>query len=146
MNIKSQTQRTNKFSTKCATWRAHGNIGRDLTVWQLKWIWKLDIMPKIKIFLWQLCHKALPSRGTLLRRGIQLDPVCPACTADLEDTDHLFIHCPMAQKVWELAVTHQWLPALPFAHSVSSLQEELHSLAVNHNARLSRVAILLWSI
>ena len=100
-------------------------------------------MPKIKIFLRQLCHEALPSRGTLFRRGIQLDPLCPACTADLEDSDHIFIHCPMAQRVWELAVTHQWLPALPFAHSVSSLQEELHSLALNQHLRLSRIVILL---
>ena len=52
----------------------------------------------------------------------------------------------MAQKAWEMAVTHQWLPTLPFAHSVSSLQEELHSLALNQHPRLSRVVILLWSI
>ena len=75
-------------------------------------------MPKIKKFLWQLCHKALPSRGTLFRRGIQLDPLCPACATDLEDSDHIFIHCSMAQKVWEIAVAHQWLPHLPFAPGV----------------------------
>jgi len=67
-------------------------------------------MPKLKIFLWQLCHNALPSRGTLLRRGIQLDPLCLACTTDIEDTDHIFLCCPIAHKMWELAVTHQWIP------------------------------------
>jgi len=39
------------FSTKSATWRAHENIGRNQADWQFKWIWNLDIMPKIKIFL-----------------------------------------------------------------------------------------------
>jgi len=103
-------------------------------------------MPKIRIFLWQLCHHALPSRGTLLRRGIQLDPVCPACREDFEDSDHIFMSCPMAHKVWELAVTHQWLPNIPFAHTGASLSEELHLLAQNQYPQLSRVVLLLWSI
>ena len=103
-------------------------------------------MPKVKIFLWQLCHKALPSKGTLLRRGVQLDPLCPACNSEIEYTDHIFLHCPMTQKVWELAVTHQWIPTLPFAHAVSSLHEELHGLSLNRHPRLSRIVILLWSI
>jgi len=29
-------------------------------------------MPKIKIFLWQLCHKTLPLRGTLFSRGLNV--------------------------------------------------------------------------
>ena len=134
------------FSTKSATWRAHENIDRNQPDWQFKWIWKLDILPKIKIFLWQLCHKALPSRGTLLRRGVQLDPLCPACNTEIEDTDHIFIHCPTAQKVWELAVTHQWIPMLPFDNSVSSLHDGLHVLAHNRHPRLSRIVLLLWSL
>ena len=52
----------------------------------------------------------------------------------------------MTQRVWELAVSHQWLPTLPFAHAVSSLHEELHALALSRHPRLSRIVILLWSI
>jgi len=120
------------FSTKSATWRAHEYIGRNQADWQFKWIWNLDIMPKIKVFLWQLCHKALPSRGTLLRRGIQLDPLCPACNTEIEDTDHIFIHCPMAQKVWEMAVTQQWISTHPFPRSGSSLHNCIswHSIGI----------------
>ena len=103
-------------------------------------------MPKIKIFLWQLCHNSLPSRSTLLRRGIQLDPLCPACSNDLEDSNHTFLHCPMAHKVWDMAVAYPWLPNLSFTQLVSSLCEELHSLANNRYPRLSRVVLLLWSI
>jgi len=103
-------------------------------------------MPKIKIFLWQLCHRALPSRGTLLRRGIHLDPLCPACNTDLEDTDHIFLQCPMAQKVWEMAVAHQWLRSIPFAHSMSTLQAGLQLLAHHPQPQLSRIVLLLWSI
>ena len=39
-----------EFSTKSATWAAHDNIGRNQPTWQFKWIWKLNVMPKIRIF------------------------------------------------------------------------------------------------
>lgn len=47
------------FSVKSATW-----LTNDLPTtnpWPFKWIWNLDISPKITIFLWQICHKAYPS-------------------------------------------------------------------------------------
>ena len=134
------------FTTKSATWKAHDNIPKAQPVWKFHWLWKLDVMPKIKIFLWQLCHNALPSRGSLLRRGIHLDPVCMACSRDIESTDHIFLHCPLAQKVWDLAVAHQWLPIAPFPLTTNSLREELHLLAQNHYPCLSRVVLLLWSL
>jgi len=52
----------------------------------------------------------------------------------------------MAHQIWELAVTHQWLPSIPFAHTDFSLCEELHLLARNQYPQLSRIALLLWSI
>ena len=103
-------------------------------------------MPKIKIFLWQLCHRALPSRGTLFRRGIHLDPLCPACNTALEDTDHIFLQCPLAQKVWDMAVAHKWLPSIPFAHPAATLQDGLQSLSHNPHSQLSRIVLILWSI
>jgi len=44
------------FITKSTTWRAHDNIIHDQDSWKFNWIWKLDVMSKIKIFLWQLCR------------------------------------------------------------------------------------------
>ena len=58
------------FSTKSATWKAHDNISREQPMWKYQWIWKLDVMPKIRVFLWQLCYNVLPSRGNLLHRGL----------------------------------------------------------------------------
>jgi len=134
------------FTTKSATWIAHDNIPRGQPKWKYHWIWRLDVAPKIKVFLWQLCHNSLPSRGTLLRRGLQLDPVCPVCNADIEDTDHLFVSCPMVQQVWGMAVAHKWLPSIPFPQFNSSLREELHVLVQNKYPCVDRVVLLLWSI
>ena len=40
------------FSTKTATWVAHGFDLVHKPMWEYNWIWSLDIMPKLKIFLW----------------------------------------------------------------------------------------------
>jgi len=39
------------FSTKTATWAAHGIDLKNSPSWEYGWIWKLDIMPKLKVFL-----------------------------------------------------------------------------------------------
>jgi len=68
------------------------------------------MMPKIKIFIWQMCHNALPVRGTLLRRRCRIDPQCPLCLDDIETIDRLFGGCSSTYPVWELAVQQQWIP------------------------------------
>jgi len=135
-----------EFSTKSATWKAHDNIPGDQPKWKYRSIWKLDVAPKIRVFLWQLCHNSLPARGTLLRRGIHLDPLCPSCSGDIEDMDHIFMKCPLARQVWDLAVAHHWIPANPFPYSHVSIRDGLLLLIQNRYPCLSRVALLLWSI
>ena len=67
-------------------------------------------MPKIKIFLWQLCHKSVPVRGMLLKQGLNIDAGCPIYLGDIKSIDHLLSECPIGKKVWELANKHQWFP------------------------------------
>ena len=67
------------FFTKTATWAAHGLDLIHRLVWKYNWLWKLDIVPKLKIFLWQLCHLSLPAKETLSKQGLNIDPVCPFC-------------------------------------------------------------------
>ena len=134
------------FTTKSATWRAHENITHDQESWKFNWIWKLNVMPNIRIFLWQLCHNTLPTRANLLRKGIYVDPVCPACLSEIEDIDHLFVGCHMVKKTWDLTVSHNWLTSQPFPQSLPSVWEGLHNLYTARNSYLTRVAILSWSI
>ena len=66
----------------------------------------MDTMPKIQIFLWQVCHKALPTRALLHHRGIQVETTCPLCKGGEETLDHLFLGCPYVIPIWRLADTH----------------------------------------
>ena len=134
------------FTTKTASWLAHGHVHND-ALWPYKGIWKLDIMPKIKIFLWQMCHNALPVRGTLIRRGCQLDPTCPLCANDIESSEHLFQDCPQTRQIWELAHHHHWIP-YPTSTSASNawLPSFLIFLTTYDKKALQHIAFLLWSI
>jgi len=73
---------------------AHDQHGLETPHWQFKWIWKIDTMPKIQVFLWQMCLNALPIRGTFFRRMGHIDPTCPLCNDDIETIDHLFVGQP----------------------------------------------------
>ncbi|KAM0830575.1 hypothetical protein ACQ4PT_066116 [Festuca glaucescens] len=63
-------------------------------------IWKVDCPAKIKQFLWRIAHNSLPHRLSLLRRGMELDPVCPMCGRVNEDGAHLFLKCKPAKAIW----------------------------------------------
>jgi len=88
-----------EFTTKSATWLAHNCHPSGNQDWDHKWIWKINTMPKIQIFLWQLFHEALPVTSTLLRRGLNLNPTCSLCREDIEIIDHLFKDCCVTKKV-----------------------------------------------
>lgn len=75
------------FSTKSATWLAHGlNMKEENTSYG--WLWKVDVPPKIKIFLWQLQFQAWPVRHELRRRDMQINHECPLCEEEGEDINH----------------------------------------------------------
>jgi len=135
------------FSMKTATWAAHGVDIKNTPAWEYSWIWHLDIMPKLKVFLWQLCHASLPTKGTLLKRGLQIDPICPLCNADIEDMEHLFLRCPTAQEVWQLAKDHNWAPVTMPPVPAESVQIWLSKLRASiSRGPFDRVVALLWSI
>lgn len=45
------------FTIKSTTWLAHDLPPK--SPWPFRWIWKLDIPPKLQIFVWQICHNNL---------------------------------------------------------------------------------------
>ena len=104
-------------------------------------------MPKLKVFLWQLCRSSLPTRGTLLKRGLPIDPLCPLCHNDIEDSEHLFLKCPLVHEVWHLAKVYKWL-SIPLRVALGdTLQSWLAKLRNSPTpVPLDRVVALLWSV
>jgi len=135
------------FSTKSVTWIAYDKSINDSPDWNYKWIWKIDTMPKIKFFLWQLCHKAVPIRGMLLKRRLNIDAGCPICMGDIESIDHLLCECPIGKKVWELADKHHWFPIQFSPGGWQPLTEVLQRVRSYRKPQLlQKLSFLIWSI
>ncbi|XP_075485321.1 uncharacterized protein LOC142525036 [Primulina tabacum] len=76
-----------------------------------KALWKVDVPPKIKSFLWRACRKCLPHRIYLHKRGIQVSALCVVCNKDMETSWHTFITCPYARECWANAKLNQVVEA-----------------------------------
>lgn len=88
-----------------------------------KWtthVWKICTSPKLRMFLWNAARNALPFGKALATRGVVADAMCKRCGA-VEDSLHVFFHCPFAKKVWELAPALDCLEVL----SATSLHDGL---------------------
>jgi hypothetical protein len=59
-------------------------------------IWKVVVPMKVRIFLWQLVRKHLPSNDNINCRRGPLSGRCAFC-ADAEDTAHIFFLCSLAR-------------------------------------------------
>ena len=62
-----------------------------------------------KILIWYLkqCSPYMPAQAILLKRKLNLDPICPVCYS--VSTSYLFTQCFITEKTWELAFQHKQL-------------------------------------
>ncbi|CAL8164317.1 unnamed protein product [Prunus armeniaca] len=68
--------------------------------WKWDFIWKLHVPPKVKTFLWLLCHKKLRTNAQRLKRKLTNAAVCPRCDCPLESCAHLFMDCAATLAIW----------------------------------------------
>ena len=68
-----------------------------------RFIWKLRIPHKIKLFLWKIHLRIIPTRSFLAVRGIIHKDLacCPFCKCEEENDNHLFFGCSRSKKFWE---------------------------------------------
>jgi hypothetical protein len=63
-------------------------------------LWKWNIQLKIKLFIWLAGNKKVLTWDTLQNKGWEGPGVCYLCKLDVEDIDHLLIHCTFTKAVW----------------------------------------------
>nr|GEV41781.1 RNA-directed DNA polymerase, eukaryota [Tanacetum cinerariifolium] len=103
--------------------------------------WVKCIPIKINVRVWPARRDCLLTRHNLSRRGIPLDSVlCPFCDASMEDSQHVFFSCDIAQDVfrsicrwWDLDVQvlssfsdwQVWFLSLRLPSSIKALLESV---------------------
>ncbi|XP_048427879.1 uncharacterized protein LOC125471485 [Pyrus x bretschneideri] len=65
-----------------------------------KVIWKLEVPPKLRHFLWLTMHNCLPTCAVLFRRRSSLSPACPICRCHDKSIEHLFLQCSWVEPIW----------------------------------------------
>ncbi|KAL8513639.1 hypothetical protein ACS0TY_012939 [Phlomoides rotata] len=111
----------------------------DTPVW--KRIWDLDVIPKIKLFMWRLLHEIIPTSLNLTCRFVDVDPMCVRCGSDIESVEHALRDCAWVRDIWE---------ASPFASSISNaslhvwVDDLLASCSVDKQCLLATTLWFLW--
>ncbi|XP_021754606.1 uncharacterized protein LOC110719933 [Chenopodium quinoa] len=67
----------------------------------VKLIWRMQIQPKWKWFLWRLFHDGIAVKTNLARRGVPTDTVFDYCRNGDEDNQNLFRFCIQARDIWD---------------------------------------------
>lgn len=104
--------------------------------WRL--IWKMDIPSKLQMFRYRLLLNKLPTRSTLARWSLSIDPLCPICRQDEETVDHIFAQSSFAKKVWDLIPGSVQKP-----HNTTLISFWFWNLASTANRRLG--ITLCWT-
>ncbi|CAL1410227.1 unnamed protein product [Linum trigynum] len=121
---------------------------RDSASWMDKksWIklWDADIPPKLKVFMWQIFNRVLPTTEALVEKQIPVHPRCPVCWAEKETMEHLFLYCPVARALWDLSGLEHLGQGLP-RQTLPLFLKKLMALLAQPSDFMAVVAVL-WRI
>ena len=84
--------RDEKFTLKSTTWAMRKPSVHPIYK-ILNWLWKLNLFPKIKVFLWLVLIEALPTCEFFIYRRIEITNTCHLCNGSSENIDHIFKQC-----------------------------------------------------
>jgi hypothetical protein len=66
-----------------------------------KFLWKIKVPAKIKMFFWLIARKSIPTKDNLIRKRWKGRKECVYCGQN-ESIDHLFFQCSAARLIWSL--------------------------------------------
>ncbi|CAL1399610.1 unnamed protein product [Linum trigynum] len=107
-------------------------------------LWDADIPSKLKVFVWQILNRILPTTEALIEKRVPVHPRCPVCWASAETLEHLFLDCPVARALWDYSGLGHLGEGLP-RHTFPVFLKKL--LALLHQPTLfMAVVAVLWRI
>ncbi|KAL0298418.1 UNVERIFIED_CONTAM: hypothetical protein Sradi_6501600 [Sesamum radiatum] len=64
-----------------------------------KFIWKANVPPKVRMFVWRACWDSLPPVANLARQGLRVGGDCPRCGLENEDVLHCLLRCHFTRPI-----------------------------------------------
>lgn len=65
-----------------------------------KQIWEVQVIPRVRMFLWGACAHVLPAKTIMVRKGCSSDTVCVLCGEEEETIENLLFYCNQVRHVW----------------------------------------------
>lgn len=77
-------------------------------------IWKMEIMHKVKVFMWRACCEGLPCASELVGRKVLDNAHCSLCERGEETGLHALWQCLNLKSVWKQAEFYSILKVRQF--------------------------------
>ncbi|CAB4309819.1 unnamed protein product [Prunus armeniaca] len=102
------------------------------------------VPPKVKVFVWRVLHNILPTRDSLLSKGVQGDlGGCVLCGAREESLSHVLLDCSFTTLLWQSSP----LPTEWRDRTFGDLNRWLeHVLLCGDSQKIELLFMLLWSL
>ncbi|CAL1387091.1 unnamed protein product [Linum trigynum] len=140
-SVKSAYHLAVSLDRRRGSWRASASW-MDRSSWIR--LWDANIPPKLKVFVWQILNRILPTTEALFERKVPILPRCPVCWDGPETMEHLFLDCPVARALWGLSGLEYLGEGLP-RHTFPLFLKRLMALIQQPPLFMAVVAVL-WRI
>jgi hypothetical protein len=114
----------------------------DTDLWRR--LWKLPVVPKVRVFWWRVHRGILPDYRTLSHRHIMDNSTCALCKAESESVMHALIECSHAKLFWE-AAKEILLVKLPKLHPMTWAKDILCESFFNQHEK-AIITSVMYSI
>ncbi|MBA0784600.1 hypothetical protein Gotri_026427, partial [Gossypium trilobum] len=93
-----------------------------------KALWKLDTLPKIRVFTWRVGHEILPTNSKIatIRQGF--DKGCQRCGAESETVLHVLKDCPTSRVVLSIGGWSKSFISKSYDHCIDWLEDLMRVL------------------
>ncbi|XVE95435.1 hypothetical protein REPUB_Repub02eG0096900 [Reevesia pubescens] len=101
-------------------------------------VWELKCPSKIKVFLWKVLHKAIPTKHFLVSRHIPMALSCGRCSTGCEDILHALRDCKISKATWR--------QLLPDDIRDSFFNKSLHDWVISNIRSASVLHGIPWAV
>lgn len=106
--------------------------------------WCTYVPSKVNIFMWRVLMNRLPTRDSLVGRGIDVPSLlCTQCGLYTEDSNHVFLNCEVAAQIWNRIAKWLDLP-LPSIISIDELMSWMDTVKVIAFKRKA-ISAIIWT-
>ncbi|KAG8481388.1 hypothetical protein CXB51_026145 [Gossypium anomalum] len=117
------------FTSKFAySWLLLKEIGYGPHRFFWKAIWKLDTLPKVRVFTWRVGHEILPTNEKIASIRHGFDKGCPRCGAETETLLHSLKDCPTSRAVLSLSGWPESTISKKYDHCIDWLEDMMRVL------------------